>query len=140
MKQPYNRFSNEEYEKVPQENKEIADDFLLSLKGEKTQQTIRVYTNNCKIILVIMYRLFKDKKIVELVKKDLIKMRVYMLEELKLSTARVNIIYSTLRMMMLFAEVTLSVNHAKVVPMSKETQTTRESRLSNNAFLVELVW
>lgn len=104
MKQPYNKFSDEEYKQVPKENKEISEDFLLSLKGEKTPQTIRVYTNNCKIILIIMYRLFGDKKIVELVKKDLIKMRVYMLEQLKLSTARVNIIYSTLRMMMLFAE------------------------------------
>ena len=92
MKQPYNRFSDEDYKQVPKENKEISEDFLLSLKGEKTQQTIRVYTNNCKIILIIMYRLFEEKKIVELVKKDLVKMRVYMLEDLKLSTARVNII------------------------------------------------
>lgn len=104
MKQPYNKFSNIEYEQVPKENKIITEDFLLSLKGMKTAQTIRVYTNNCKIILIIMYRLFGEKKIVELVKKDLIKMRVYMLEDLKLSTARVNIIYSTLRMLMLFTE------------------------------------
>ena len=104
MKQPYNKFSDEEYKQVPKENKEISEDFLLSLKGEKTSQTIRVYTNNCKIILIIMHRLFGEKKIVELVKKDLVKMRVYMLEQLQLSPARVNIIYSTLRMMMLFAE------------------------------------
>ena len=104
MKQPYNKFSKEEYLHVPEENKEIVDDFLLSLKGVKTPQTIRVYTNNCKIILIIIYRLFGNKKIVELVKKDLIKMRVYMLEDLKLSVARVNIVYSTLRMLMLFAE------------------------------------
>ena len=51
MKQPYNKFSNIEYEQVPKENKTITEDFLLSLKGMKTAQTIRVYTNNCKIIL-----------------------------------------------------------------------------------------
>ena len=38
MKQPYNRFSNEEYEKVPQENKDIADDFLLSLNKASLQK------------------------------------------------------------------------------------------------------
>lgn len=57
MKQPYNKFSNIEYEQVPKENKIITEDFLLSLKGMKTAQTIRVYTNNCKIILIIIYRL-----------------------------------------------------------------------------------
>ena len=49
MKQPYNKFSDEEYKQVPKENKEISEDFLLSLKGEKTPQTIRVYTNIVKL-------------------------------------------------------------------------------------------
>jgi hypothetical protein len=44
--------------------------------------------------------------------------------------------------MMLFVEVTLSVNQAKVVPTSIDTQTTREMMLSANAFLVDLfvIW
>jgi hypothetical protein len=44
--------------------------------------------------------------------------------------------------MMLFVEVTLSVNQAKVVPTSIDTQTTSEMMLSANAFLVDLfvIW
>ena len=41
---------------------------------------------------------------------------------------------------MLLAEVTLSVNQAKVEPTSIEMQITKESKLASNAFLVDFVF
>lgn len=103
-KQVYNRFTKEEFIKSNEENKKIREDFLLSLKGMKSKESIIQYSNDSKIIIIYCLRECDNKNIIYLKKKDFLKMRIYFNENCGMSNARTNRLMSVCRMMLAYVE------------------------------------
>lgn len=104
IKQVYNRFTDEEFEKVLPSNKEIREDYLFSLKGVKSKESQRVYSSDTRIILIVILRILDNKSLIQIRKKDLLRIRVYLSEDCGMSNARTNCIMTSLRNLLTYIE------------------------------------
>lgn len=127
-KKVYNRFFNEEkWNKVPQFNKTLIDDFLLELKSQgKSPGTISQYYNDLRIICIYIHDELGNKEFHQLKKKHFRNM-VLFFKDKDMSNARVNRLMSSVRSMLEFAsneedyEDDLEINYAsKVKGLQKE--------------------
>jgi len=105
-KNVYNNFFTEEtWNVVNSENKELVDDYLMELKqNKKADTTIKQYKNDLRIILIFIYNFLENKSILELNKKDFRRFSLWLTEEKKLSAARHNRLMSAIRSLLTYAE------------------------------------
>ena len=106
MSKVYNEFFTEEiWEKVNQNSRELLSDFLLELKQrQRAKSTIVAYQHDIKGFLCDVYRMFDNVSVLELSKRDLRKYSIYLKETCLVSNARHNRIFSALRSMLAYAE------------------------------------
>jgi integrase len=102
----YNNFFDKDlWELVNPLNKEIMEDYRMELKqNQRSEGTIKQYTNDFKIILLYIYRYLENKYILELTKKDFRRFSLYLSEDCKVSNARNNRIMSALRSLLTYCE------------------------------------
>ena len=119
--QVYNRFYTEEkWEQVNPENKEILQDFLEEYKQQKKSKgTIYGYEQDIRIIFIYILEKKNNKCVLDLKKKDFRSLSLWLTEEKKLSSARVNRMKSALNSMLTFCEdddeYEYEINYAKKV-------------------------
>jgi site-specific recombinase XerD len=106
MNKVYNTFFSEEiWEKVNQDNKDLMKDFCLELKQkQRAESTIKAYEYDIKGIFCYIYNYLDNQYILDLTKKDFRKYSIYLVEECSVSNARHNRLLSALRSMLDFAE------------------------------------
>lgn len=124
----YNKFFNKEkWQQVNKYNKNMLDDFLLELRSKRRSDgTISQYKNDLRILFIYIFDELDNEKISSLKKKQFRNYSIY-LQDLGLSSSRVNRLLSSLRSMLDFAESDddyqddISFNYAsKVKGLQKE--------------------
>lgn len=102
----YNRIYSEElWNQVNQDNKDLLDDFLIEKKSQKKKQsTIDQYKYDGQYVLIYILKELKNKSILELNKKHFRNMNLWFIEHNGVSNARANRLMSFTRSMMDFAE------------------------------------
>lgn len=105
-KHVYNKFFDKaKWDNVNPENKEIIEDYTTQLQQEqKSKETIRVYSNDWRIVSILVYDMFKNKSFLKMTKKDWRKLNLYLQEDCGHSNARVNAIMSAIRSIMAYCE------------------------------------
>jgi integrase/recombinase XerD len=104
-KQVYNRFyTDEKWERVNKENKDIMEDYLEELKSKKYKQsTIVQYTYDLKYIFIYVLDELKNKVITELSKKDFRRF-VLWCQDKDMSSARINRLKASVGSLLQFVE------------------------------------
>lgn len=88
--------TKEEIDSINEDNKELMEDFLEYIKAtDHSEETVKVYKSNLNIFFVYTVKFFKNKRFIDIKKKDLIKWQNYLLDN-GLSPARIKNIRSTL--------------------------------------------
>lgn len=102
----YNSFFTEEkWEQVNQENKEILDDFIEEYKQRKMSKgTIHGYYQDLRIILIYILENKDNRCILDLTKKDFRGLSLWLTEHCQLSSSRVNRMKSATNSMLTFCE------------------------------------
>lgn len=127
-KQVYNRiFTKEKWEKVCKYNKELMEDYLLELKSnKKTDDTIKQYRNDLRIVFIYILEEFDNKPIYKLKKKHFRNYKLWM-QEKGMSSSRINRLLAPLKGMLEYAtneedyEDDIEINYAsKVKGVQKE--------------------
>lgn len=101
----YNKiYTQEKWDKVNSENKNIIDDFMLEYKQQKkSEQTLKQYFNDLRIIAILIMEQFNNKSILEMTKKDFRKLNLYF-DEAGMSPARCNRLHSACNSLLTFCE------------------------------------
>ena len=127
-KQVYNRiYTKEKWDKVNIYNKNLMEDFLLECKSlKKSENTIKQYRNDIRILFIYVLDQLDNKKMYELNKKSFRNYTLW-LQEKGMSNARINRLMSATRSMLEYAsneedyEDELEINYAaKVKGLKKE--------------------
>lgn len=102
----YNRFYTDElWEQVNKENKQILNDFLAEYRQrKKAKRTIEQYYQDLRIVLIYILKELDNKCILELKKKDFRGLSIFFSEDCGMSQARVNRIKSACNSMLTFCE------------------------------------
>ena len=102
----YNKvFSEQLWEQVNPQNKELLDDFMLDLKQKKrSPATIKLYNSDLRGFFCYMVGAYANRFILELTKKDLRRYALELVEERQVSNARRNVLISSLHSMLEYAE------------------------------------
>lgn len=102
----YNQiYTDEDWGKVNQYNKDIMEDYLLEYTARKKKATtIKQYRNDIRIILIYILHHCKNQKITELSKKDFRNLTLWLSNDLKLSNARTNRLMSCCRSLLTYVE------------------------------------
>jgi site-specific recombinase XerD len=102
----YNRiYTDDDWDKVNKENKNLMEDFLTELKSQKKKDsTLKQYRNDLRIVLIYILKEHNNKSILQLNKKHFRNMSLWLSGELNLSNARCNRLMSAVRSMLDFAE------------------------------------
>lgn len=102
----YNRiYTEEEWQIVNQDNKNIMNDFLEEYKQRKMKKsTIEGYFQDLRIILLYIKRFCNNQSILELGKKDFRRLSIWLNDDLKLSNARTNRLMSATRSLLTYVE------------------------------------
>lgn len=101
----YNKiYSEEKWNNVNKENKNIVEDFLLEYKQQKkSQTTINAYFQDLRIILIKIMEDFDNKSILEMSKKDFRRLNLWF-DESGMSPARCNRLHSACNSLLTFCE------------------------------------
>ena len=101
----YNRiYSDEAWDKVNSENKNIMMDFLDEYtQRKKSKGTIKQYRNDLRILFIYVLNELGNKSILELKKKDFRRYNIW-LQEKGMSNARINRLMSACRSMLSYCE------------------------------------
>ena len=101
----YNRiYTDEKWEQVNFENKEILEDFLTECRQQKKSKgTIYGYWQDLRIVLILIMENFDNKYILDMTKKDFRRLNIW-LDESGMSPARCNRIHSATNSMLTFCE------------------------------------
>jgi len=104
-KQVYNKvYTDEKWEMVNKENKDIMDDFLEELKSKKYKHsTIHQYTYDLRYIFIYILDELKNKVITELSKKDFRRF-VLWCQDKDMSSARINRLKASVGSLLQFVE------------------------------------
>lgn len=102
----YNRiFTQEDWEKVNEENKIMIDDYLEEYRSRKIKDsTLKQYKADLRIVCIYILKKLKNKSFLELNKKDFRRFTIYLSEELGVSNARSNRMMSAVRSMLTYIE------------------------------------
>lgn len=102
----YNKFFDEnKWELVNKINKEIMEDYLLELKQKQMKKTTIIqYSNDWRILFLVIYDMFENKSALELSKKDFRKLSLFFKENKDMSNARVNRLMSATRSLLSYVE------------------------------------
>ena len=102
----YNRiFTQEKWNEVNKENKEIMEDFLEEYtQRQKKKTTLQQYRNDLRIILIYILEKCDNKCIFDLKKKDFRRLNIYLSDEKQMSNARVNRLMSATRSLLSYCE------------------------------------
>ncbi len=88
-------FTAEKWERVNDENKLLLKEFLSSLKGlDRTEQTILKYENALQIFLIFLLEQSDNKFFIDIKKIDILRFQNWLLNEQKLSPARIRLMKS----------------------------------------------
>lgn len=98
-------FSNEKWEKVCSSNKELLRDFLLELRSNKySAGTISQYRCDLRMLFCYMLDNMDNKNILDLSRKDFRNIKMWYINERKVSPARCNRVMSSIHSMLDYAE------------------------------------
>ena len=117
----YNKFfTKEKWDLVNNNNKLILADFLEELKQQKKSSgTIYQYEHDLKIVFIYISEMKNNRSILELNKKDFRGLSIWLSDDKKLSSNRVNRIKSAVNSMLTFCEedddYDYDINYAKKV-------------------------
>lgn len=117
----YNQiFTPDLWDQVNPINKEIMDDFLAEYRQrKKAASTIKAYSDDLKLILILILQKFNNKSVLEMTKKDFRNLSLTFTEDCGMSPARTNRLKSTINSMLTFCEedddYDYDVNYAKKV-------------------------
>lgn len=105
-KHVYNNFrTKEDWAKVNPINKAVMDDYILELKAnQRKPSTIKQYTNDIKIMLIVILKQYDNRNILELNKREFRNISIYLKNECGQSNARVNRMMSAIRSMLTYCE------------------------------------
>ena len=105
-KHVYNRiYTDEEYELVNIDNKEIIDDYIEEYKQRKMKKgTISQYYNDLRIIALFSKRQCDNKSFFDLTKRDFRKLSIWLSDECHMSNARTNRMMSSIRSLLNYCE------------------------------------
>lgn len=97
-KQTYNKvFTQEKWEKVNKYNKQLLDDYILSIKADgKSEKTIKQYYNDARIILIYIMDEHKNKEFYKLKAKSFRNFKLWC-QDREMSPARTNRLLVTCR-------------------------------------------
>ena len=99
-----NLYSNEVYEKVNKESKELLEDYILELKAKgRSAKTIEQYAFDCRMFMCYVFDNMNNKSLLELKRRDFRNFFLFLNETGK-SSARINRIQSSIRNLLQFAE------------------------------------
>ncbi len=101
----YNKiYTQEKWDNVNKENKNILDDFITEYKQQKKAQgTINQYINDLRIIFIKIMEDFDNKSVLEMTKKDFRKLNLWF-DENGMSPARCNRLHSAINSLLTFCE------------------------------------
>ena len=101
----YNKvYTPEKWELVNKENKDIIEDFLTEYKQQKkSENTIKQYFNDLRLIAIKIMEDFDNKSFLEMTKKDFRKLNLNF-DEMDLSPARCNRLHSAVNSLLTFVE------------------------------------
>lgn len=101
----YNRtYTPEKWELVNKKNKDIIEDFLTEYKQQKkSENTIKQYFNDLRLIAIKIMEDFENKSFLEMTKKDFRRLNL-MFDEMDLSPARCNRLHSSTNSLLSFVE------------------------------------
>ena len=102
----YNKiYSDEDWNKVNEYNKEIMEDYLLEYTARKKKATtLKQYRNDIRIILIYILHHCGNRNITELSKKDFRNLTLWLSDTLQLSNARTNRLMSCCRSLLTYLE------------------------------------
>ena len=105
-KRVYNKmFSQDLWDQVNPQNKELLEDFLMDLKAKKrSPQTIKLYTSDIRGFFCYLVTAYSNRFVLELTKKDLRRYALALVEERQVSNARRNVLVASLHSMLEYAE------------------------------------
>lgn len=127
-KQTYNRiYTKSKWEQVCKYNKDLMEDYLLELKSnKKTEETIKQYRNDLRIVFIYILEELDNKPIYKLKKKHFRNYKLWM-QEKNMSASRINRLLAPLKGMLEYAsneedyEDEIEINYAsKVKGVQKE--------------------
>lgn len=97
-KQTYNKvFTQEKWDRVNKYNKQLLDDYILSIKADgKSEKTIKQYYNDARIILIYIMEDHKNKEFYKLKAKSFRNFKLWC-QEKEMSPARTNRLLVTCR-------------------------------------------
>lgn len=99
-----NLYSNEVYETVNKESKELLEDYILELKAKgRSAKTIEQYAFDCRMFMCYVFDNMNNKSLLELKRRDFRNFFLFLNETGK-SSARINRIQSSIRNLLQFAE------------------------------------
>ena len=101
----YNKiYTPEKWELVNKENKDVIEDFLTEYKQQKkSENTIKQYFNDLRLIAIKIMEDFNNKSFLEMTKKDFRKLNLNF-DEMDLSPARCNRLHSAINSLLSFVE------------------------------------
>lgn len=102
----YNKvFTEELWEQVNKENKDLLDDFIQEYKQRKmSPKTIQQYYYDLRIVMIYMLEKEDNKSILQMQKKNFRNLSIWLSDTTGRSSARVNRIMSCVRSMLSYAE------------------------------------
>lgn len=95
-KQVYNRFyTDEKWERVNKENKDILNDYIMEIKSKKLKpKSIAQYFNDGRIIMIYILEQLNNVPILNLKRKDFRNMSLFFVDNCGMSNARVNRLFA----------------------------------------------
>ena len=101
----YNRiYTEEKWDQVNPENKDIMEDFLTELRQQKKSKgTIKAYRQDLRIVFIKILDDFNNKSILDMNKKDFRRLNIWF-DDAGMSPARCNRIHSAVNSMLTFCE------------------------------------
>lgn len=109
----YNNIVTEElYEKINQDNKDLLNEFVEYLRStDKSPGTISNYISDIKICFVWNYNFNKDKFFINFNKRDIMKYQNYIINEMKVSSNRTRRLKAAISSMSNFIEAVLDEDY-----------------------------
>ena len=140
---PYTRvFTEEKWNRVLKENKNLMEDFLLEYKQRKKKQTtLDQYLNDLRIIMIYILEKCNNKSILEMNKRDFRNFSLWLSDECAMSSARCNRLMSCARSLLTYAEdddeYDYDINVAKKVK-GLHRESVREIHFLSNDLIIKM--
>lgn len=101
----YNRiYTEEKWQQVNKENKDIVEDFLTEYRQQKkAESTLHAYFEDLRLVLIKILEDFDNKSILEMSKKDFRRLNIWF-DDSGMSPARCNRIHSVINSLLSFCE------------------------------------